>query len=284
MTGLPSSGIYAGRVFHRRLRPRVHALSYRVFYLLLDLDEVAALARGSRVFSYNGFGLLGFHDRDHGPGEDRPLRPWIEAQLARAGISIHGGRIFVLTFPRVLGYVFNPLTVYFCHDAAGGLAAMLYEVSNTFGERHSYVIPVDEAAAPTVAQACDKAFFVSPFMGVEGRYHFKVQRPGARIALTIRESDGEGALLTASFAGDRRPFDDGALFRAFLTHPLLTLKVVGAIHWEALKLWVKGVPLRDRPVSPASPATIRPLPANAGVANGVKDAPAAGVSSGVTYS
>ncbi|HEX7777264.1 MAG TPA: DUF1365 domain-containing protein [Parvibaculum sp.] len=258
MTALPASGIYAGRVFHRRLRPRVHALRYRVFYLLLDLDEMAALARRSRLFSYNGFGLLGFYDRDHGPGEDRPLRPWIEAQLARAGVSAEGTRILALTFPRVLGYVFNPLTVYFCLDAQGGLSALLYEVSNTFGERHCYVIPVEDASAQMVAQTCDKAFFVSPFMAVEGRYHFKVQRPGERLALTIRESDREGALLTASFAGTRQPFDDAALLKAFLTHPLLTLKVVGAIHWEALKLWVKGVPLRDRPSAPASPVTVCP--------------------------
>lgn len=256
MSAFPSSGIYAGRVFHRRLRPRVHALSYRVFYLLLDLDEVAALAKRSRVFSYNGFGLFAFRDRDHGPGEDAPLRPWIEAQLARADVSIAGGRILALTLPRVLGYVFNPLTVYFCHDAAGGLAAMIYEVSNTFGERHSYVIAVEDRTASMVAQGCDKAFYVSPFMGVEGRYHFKVQRPGDRLVMTIRESDAEGALLTASFAGELLPFSDGALIRLFVTHPLLTLKVVGAIHWEALKLWLKGVPLRDRPAPPASPGTV----------------------------
>jgi DUF1365 family protein len=274
MSTLPQSGIYAGRVFHRRLRPRVHALSYRVFYLLVDLDDVAALSARSRIFSHNGFGLLGFHDRDHGAGEDKPLRFWVEAQLARAGVSIRNGRIFALTFPRVLGYVFNPLTVYFCHDDAGGLAAMLYEVSNTFGERHSYVIPVEGCEARTVSQACDKAFFVSPFMGVEGRYHFKVQRPGARVALTIRESDGEGPLLTASFVGERHPFSDAALFRAFLTHPLLTLKIVGAIHWEALKLWFKGVPLRDRPAAPASPATVCSRSTNGIPAKGLEGAAA----------
>lgn len=281
MSALPQSGIYAGRVFHRRLRPRVHALSYRVFYLLLDLDDVAALSARSRIFSHNGFGLFGFHDRDHGAGEDKPLRPWVEAQLAPAGVSIRNGRIFALTFPRVLGYVFNPLTVYFCHDETGGLAAMLYEVSNTFGERHSYVIPVGDGPvgdgkARTVSQACDKAFFVSPFMGVEGRYHFKVQRPGERVALTIRESDGEGPLLTASFVGDRRPFSDAALFRAFLTHPLLTLKVVGAIHWEALKLWFKGVPLRDRPAAPASPATVCSRSMDGGPAKGLEGAAVSG--------
>jgi DUF1365 family protein len=243
-------------VFHRRLRPRVHALSYRVFYLLLDIDELAVLDKRSRVFSYNRFGLFGFHDCDHGPGEAKRLRPWIEAQLMRAGIAPDGGRILALTLPRVLGHVFNPITTYFCHDADGGLSAMIYEVSNTFGDRHCYVIPVEARDAPLVAQTCDKALYVSPFLGVEGSYHFKVQRPGARIGLTIRESDGEGALLSASFAGDARAFTDRGLLRIFFTHPLVTLRVVGAIHIEALKLWLKGVPLRDRPLPPAAPVTV----------------------------
>lgn len=258
MTEMLRSRLYPGRVFHRRLRPRVHALSYRVFYMLLDLDEVPVLHRRLRLFSHNGFSLFAFHDADHGDGSGRPLRDWVTAQLDRAGIAA-GGRIEVLTFPRVLGYVFNPLTVYLCHRTDGGLAAMLYEVNNTFGDRHSYLIPVGDGAAETVSQGCDKAFYVSPFIPVTGRYHFKMLRPGKRLTLTIRESDGEGALLTASFAGEARGFSDGQLALTFLRHPLMTLKVVGGIHIEALRLWLKGIRLAERPKAPSSPVSIVPF-------------------------
>ncbi|MFN4354405.1 DUF1365 domain-containing protein [Parvibaculum sp.] len=251
-----TSRLYEGEVFHRRLRPRVHTLSYRVFYMLLELDELETLSRQSWLFAHNRFSLFSFHDADHGDGSGGPLRPWIETQLGRAGIGIEGGRISVLCFPRVLGYVFNPISVYFCHRADGALAAILYEVNNTFGDRHSYLIPVEDGAAETLTQDCDKAFYVSPFLPVAGRYHFKLLRPGARFALTIRESDAEGPLLTASFAGRERAFRDRDLLAAFVRHPLMTLKVVAGIHIEAAKLSRKGFRLAARPAAPASPVTI----------------------------
>lgn len=250
------SRLYEGRVFHRRLRPRVHELSYRVFYMLLDLDEVPALARRSRLFGHNRFGIFSFHDRDHGDGTGTPVREWVEAQLSRAGIETDGGRIDLLCFPRILGYVFNPLSVYFCHRKDGALAAVLYEVNNTFGDRHSYLIPVADGEAERLAQDCSKAFYVSPFLPVAGRYHFKLRRPGERFALTIRESDAGGALLTASFSGEARVFSEAALLAAFLRHPLMTLKVMAGIHIEAAKLWRKGLRLVARPSAPASPVTI----------------------------
>lgn len=259
MTDGVQSRLYPGRVFHRRLRPRVHALSYRVFYMALDLDELPELARRSRLFAHNGFSLFGFHDSDHGDGSGRPVRQWVEAQLARAGIETGGGRILALTFPRVLGYVFNPLTVYLCHREDGRLAAMLYEVNNTFGDRHSYLIPVEDGAAETVSQSCEKAFYVSPFIPVKGRYHFKMLRPGRRVTLTIRESDEGGALLTASFTGEARAFTDRQLALMFLRHPLMTMKVVLGIHVEALRLRLKGMRLAERPGAPASPVTIVPF-------------------------
>lgn len=259
------SRLYEGRVYHKRLRPRAHELSYRVFYMLIDLDELPEFERRSRLFGYNRFAAVSFHDRDHGDGSGRPIRQWVEAQLTRAGIEA-GGRIAVLSFPRIFGYAFNPLSVYFCHRMDGSLAAVLYEVNNTFGDRHSYLIQVADGEAETVSQECDKAFYVSPFMEVAGRYHFKLVRPGARFAMTIRESDGDGALLTASFAGEAAPFSDGALLRALLRHPLMTLKVIAGIHVEAFKLWRKGLRLAERPAAPASPVTIVPFRDKTGAA------------------
>lgn len=266
MSGEMQSRLYEGVVFHKRLRPRAHELSYRVFYMLLDLDELPGLARRSRLFAHNRLSLFGFHDRDHGDGSGRPVRQWVEAQLLRAGIDTRGGRILALCFPRILGYAFNPLTLYFCHRADGSLAAMLYEVNNTFGDRHSYLIPVEDSAAetPTLTQECDKAFYVSPFIPVSGRYRFKLLRPGKRFAMTIRESDGEGALLSASFTGKAVPFGDAALLGAFFRYPLMTLKVIGGIHVEAFRLWRKGLRFAARPAAPAGPVTIVPFRDNSG--------------------
>lgn len=255
MTDLRSC-LYLGHVYHARLRPKRHRLRYAVFYGLFDLDELPALSARCRLFSHNRFNVFSFRDRDHGPGVDAPLRPWIEGELARAGIAADGGRILALCLPRMLGYVFNPLTVYFCHDKADRLVAILYEVSNTFGERHCYLMPVAAPEARAVVQSAPKRFYVSPFLGNSGTYHFKVLRPGARMSLVIRECDDEGPLLTASFAGARRSMSDGTLAGVFVRYPLLTLKVVAGIHWEALKLFLKGVRLYPRPKPPRAAVTI----------------------------
>ncbi|WP_439815655.1 DUF1365 domain-containing protein [Zavarzinia sp. CC-PAN008] len=240
---LAASGLYAGLVVHARTRPRRHALRHGVFSLLLDLDELADLDRGLRLFGHNRRALFGLHDSDHGDGG--PLRPWVEAQARAAGIDLGGGRVRLLCYPRILGYVFNPLSVYFCDDAHGRLAAILYEVHNTYGERHTYVIPVaaDDGAdaAASVRQACDKAFHVSPFIDRTMRYRFRIVPPGERVAVGIQVDDAEGTLLSATFQGRRRPLDDRALAWAFLRYPLMTLKVTAAIHWHALRLWLKGV-------------------------------------------
>ncbi len=251
-----ASALYAGIVIHRRMKPRRHALRYRVFSLLLDLDELPDLGRRLRLFSYNRFGIFGFHDRDHGPRDGTPLRPWVEAALRRAGIDTAGGAIRLLCYPRVFGYVFNPLSVFFCYHREGALQAILYEVRNTFGEKHGYLIPV-AGDGPVVRQSCDKAFFVSPFIDMAQTYHFQVRPPDDRIAVAIRQDDPEGALLYASFTGNKKPLDDRSLGWAFLRYPLLSLKVIGGIHWEALKLWLKGIPLTTpRPAPPETAVSV----------------------------
>ncbi|MEJ2120102.1 MAG: DUF1365 domain-containing protein [Alphaproteobacteria bacterium] len=250
------SCFYFGAVMHRRLRPVRHRFAYRVFSCLIDLDELEALGR-LRFFGHNRFNLMSFHDRDHGPRDGSPLRPWIEARLAGAGIDIAGGPVRLLCFPRVLGYVFNPLSIWFCYHADGRLRAILYEVSNTFGERHSYLILVRRVDADkTIAQSCAKAFHVSPFLPLAGRYAFRLRAPDARLAIVIREEDGKGPVMVAAQNGRRRPFTPATVLHAFVRYPLMTLKVIAAIHFEALRLWRKGARIHRRPTPLAQPVSV----------------------------
>lgn len=237
------SGLYAGLVVHERLRPRRHRFSYRVFSLLIDLDELDILKSGLKFLGINGPGILSFRESDHGDGKD--LRAWVEGQLRAHGIAAEGP-VRVLAYPRMFGYVFNPLTVYFCHDGDGALAAILYEVSNTFGGRHAYVLPA-AGGAERVRHACDKRFHVSPFMPMECRYNFVIRPPGEMVQVLINEDDADGRLLTASFSGRRQDLTDLGLFKALITHPLMTFKIMAGIHFEALKLFLKGVPLAPPP-------------------------------------
>jgi DUF1365 family protein len=252
----PASGLYEGLVVHQRLRPRRHRLRYRIFQLLLDLDELDVVDRRLRLFAHNRPALISFHDRDHGPGDGRPLRPYVEDQLARAGLDLQGGRIQVLCMPRVLGQVFNPLTLYFCWRRTGRLEAILYEVNNTFGERHSYLIPVEQPAGEVVRQACDKAFYVSPLQDMAMRYDFAVRPPGSDLFVAVDSSDEDGAMLHAAFSARRAELTDGALLRAVLAAPLLMLKVMAGIHWEALRIWLKGARFHSRPPAPAEAVTV----------------------------
>lgn len=253
------SGLYIGAVMHRRVKPVRHRLSYRVFSLLIDLDELPRLNRELRLFARNRFGLIGFRDADFGPRDGTPLKDWAAAHLARAGIEA-GGSIRILCFPRVLGLAFNPLSVWFCHRADGSLAAIIHEVSNTFGQRHSYLIPAEPGADGLVRQSCDKRFYVSPFMDMDTAYHFRIRPPGEDLTLAIRQTDAEGPVLHASLTATRVELTDAAILRAWMKHPLMTLKIVGGIHWEALRLWRKGMRIRPRPDAPAEPVTIVPPP------------------------
>ncbi|PWC58040.1 hypothetical protein TSH7_24665 [Azospirillum sp. TSH7] len=311
-----ASGLYVGTVMHHRVKPVRHRLSYRVFSLLADLDELPRLDRELRLFAHNRFGLIGFRDRDFGPlggveplptengsplppgervrvrgthsedlqesrtprfhgilpmhpphpdplpGGEREswgLKAWAEDQLAAAGIE-GGGPIRLLCFPRVLGFVFNPLCVWFCHRRDGTLAAIIHEVSNTFGQRHAYLIPAAPGPDGLVRQSCDKRFYVSPFMDMETAYHFRIRPPmgdaGESMAVSIRQTDAGGPVLHASLTLRRVELTDGAILRAWARHPLMTAKVVAGIHWEALHLWRKGLAIRPRPPAPAQPVTV----------------------------
>ena len=243
-----------GEVTHRRLRPRKHALRYRTYALLLDLDELPALDRRLRLFSHNAFNLFSFFDRDYGSGQ----------RFARAGRGLRAqDRLAVsMAAPSAcsrcrgyLGYAFNPISVYFCYGRDGVLLAMLYEVNNTFGQRHSYFIAVDAGEGGSIRQSCAKQLYVSPFMAMDMVYDFTVAPPDEKLSIAIVERDGQGVVLTAAQKQTRVALTDGALLRVFFTHPLLTLKVIVGIHFEALLLWAKGMRLQVRPPQPDRPVT-----------------------------
>ncbi len=242
------AAIYRGEVVHERLRPKRHRLRYRVFSLLIDLDHVAELGQRFRLFSHNSFNLFSFHERDHGPGDGRDLAAHVRGLLAQAGLAAYGARILLLSYPRMLGYVFNPLSVYFCLDDGGRLGAVAYEVNNTFHERKTYLLAAEDSGS--LYQKCAKSFYVSPFNTAQGTYSFHIQPPEARVAIGVALRDDEGALMRAHFAGAYEPVSEGALARLALRYPLMTLKVIGGIHLEALRLWWKGVPLVRRQAAP----------------------------------
>jgi uncharacterized protein len=251
-----ASAIYRGTVAHRRLRPRQHALKYRAFWMLFDLDELPFLASSRRLFSHNRFNLFSFHDRDHGDSSGKPLRGWVEGHLKAAGIADDGGPIRLLCLPRILGYVFNPISVFFCYTQDGAPNAILYEVNNTFGQRHSYLIAVEPGAGRTISQSCPKRLYVSPFNDMDMSYAFKVQPPEGSVTVGVDALDATGLMITTSMSGKRHDFTDAAMAGTFLRHPLLTLKVIAAIHWEALRLWLKGMKITERPPCPDQPVSI----------------------------
>ena len=254
-----AAALYFGEVMHARLKPFGHRFRYRVMSLLIDLDRLAAADRQSPLFGVNRAALYSFSEADHGERDGSSLRSYAERCAAAHGIDLAGGRVLLLCYPRLLGFTFNPLSVYFCYRASGELDLMIYEVRNTFGEIHAYVLPVQpgEISEAGVRQEQDKLFYVSPFIGMAMRYRFRVSPPGANVKLRILETDREGPLLAATFSGRRRSLTTTALLRAFLALPLVTLKIVGAIHWQALRLWLKGARLTPRPdAAAASPVNI----------------------------
>lgn len=255
------SALYVGSVMHRRLAPRRHRLRYRAFWVLIDLDEVSELGARLSLFSRNRFNLFSFHDADHGDGKPESLRDYVIRTLAANNIDCGSGRIALLCMPRILGYVFNPLSIYFCRRADGSLAALLYEVRNTFGQMHSYLLPVS-GDTPMVHQRCAKEFYVSPFLDMDMTYDFRVVPPGERVAVVVAADDKRGAVLIASLAGERWALSDHALIAIFASLPLMTLKVMAAIRWEALKIWWKGMRLYPRPPAPRRAVTVGALMRN----------------------
>ena len=244
--------IYLSSVVHTRFAPVRHGFRYRVGYLLLDIDRLSGLDQRLRLFAWNRAGLFSIHNRDHGPRDGSALRPWIEQTLREHGVEMAGGRVRLLCFPRILGYAFNPVSLWYCDYPDGRPAAVLCEVRNTFGEYHNYLLPPAPGGVFDwqATHHKSKCFHVSPFLGNGGNYAFRVRAPGQRLSLHIREFTAGQAVLAAGISGHVRPLEDADLLRLFVAMPLMTFRIFAMIHWQALKLWWRGVPVYRKPPPP----------------------------------
>jgi DUF1365 family protein len=246
--------LYPGKVMHARLKPFGHRFSYRVFTILIDIDRLDEADGQSSLFAVNRPGITSFHERDHLDAESlsATLSAQVRQQLADAGVTRAVARAFLLCYPRILGFVFNPISVYFAYGEDRELLAAIYEVRNTFGGKHTYVCKVEpgQLTSAGLRQSRTKIFHVSPFIELGATYDFRLLPPGSSVALRILESEGGEPLLSATFHGDATPLSSANLGWQLLAVPFVTLKVVGAIHWQALKLWLKGaryIPEGQRP-------------------------------------
>jgi len=242
-----NSCIYSGFVTHRRFKPKRHFFSYKTFSLLIDLNEIEHLGKKINFFSYNKFNILSFYDKDHGPRDGNSLIAWAKGALADAKINIGSGTIKLLCYPRFFGYVFNPLSIFYCYDESSKLKAVLYEVKNTFNEQHTYVFSAS-SSSNLILHKCDKKFHVSPFIEMKTFYNFRLINPGKILNVFIKQGDSQGTLLIACQVGKKIEMSSRNLLFQFLKNPLMSFKVILAIHFEALRLWIKGVKLVKRKI------------------------------------
>lgn len=245
-----AASLFVGRTVHERRTPTRRRFAYRLASVWLDVDRLDEAAGQSRLFSVDRFNLFSFHRRDHGARRSEPLRPWAEAVFAEAGVSLDGGPVRLFCLPRVLGYVFNPLSLWFGYGPDGAARGVIYEVRNTFGDVHAYAAPLDGAAGALHRHDAEKIFHVSPFWPVAGRYAFTLRAEAERLALSIRYRLDDADVFTATQTAARRVLDDRGLLGVFFGQPLLTLKVIAGIHLEALRIWRGGGRYHRRPEPP----------------------------------
>ncbi len=238
-----NSCIYNGVVIHTRFKPVRHFLKYNTFSLLIDLDELEQLDKKNLIFSYNKFNIFSFYNNDHGNRDGKSLKVWVFENLRKFNIHTNINKVKLLCYPRVFGYVFNPLSVFYCYEN-NLLKAVFYEVKNTFNEQHTYIFKVNESQK--LNQKCRKKFYVSPFMDMETFYNFKILNPNETLSISIKQTDLEGTILTAVQTGKKKEFTFKQLLLNFFKYPLMTIKIITAIHFEALLLWKKGARYRKR--------------------------------------
>ena len=237
------SCIYKGYVSHKRLLPIKHFFAYKTFSLLLDLDELDLANKKIAFFSINKFNLLSFYNKDHGDRDGKDLKNWVKNIIKKYDLNSNITKIKILCYPRILGYVFNPLSVYYCYENSQ-LKIILYEVKNTFNEQHTYIFK--NKGKNKIEQTCKKKFYVSPFMDMGTWYDFKLIRPDKKLFVSIKQTDNKGLVLTAVQTGERKEFSLKQLIINFFQYPLMTIKVISAIHFEAFLLWKKGAIYRSR--------------------------------------
>jgi len=238
---IKNSKIYTGKVIHKRFKPKEHYFKYNVFSLLIDLNELEEINKYIKFFSYNKFNIISFYDKDHGDRDGSSIKLWVKKNLRNIGIMTEDISIKLLCYPRIFGYVFNPLSTYFIYNMRSELISIFYEVKNTFGEQHTYIFKAQDEK--TVQNKCKKKFYVSPFIEMDCEYHFKTLNPREQLSVVINQNDKDGKLLFASQDGISKDFNNKNLILSYLTHPLMTFKIIGAIHYEAFKLWAKRIKL-----------------------------------------
>jgi DUF1365 family protein len=245
----PAAAIYRGELRHRRLLPKAHEFTYPVFMAFLDIDRIEELCRVSPFLSHNRWNWASFDERDHVGDPRRPLRERLREDAARAGSALPDGPIYLLTNLRYLGYCFNPVSYFYCYDRNGQLDTVMAEVSNTFGEMHPYWLDRSMEVRTSTGRHYDfdKAFHVSPFMPMDCRYRFGFTDPGDSLLVQVKEWNEGELFFEASLRLARESWSAGALHRALARHPWMTLRVIAAIHWQALRLWAKGVPVFTHP-------------------------------------
>ena len=238
-----NSCIYNGTVKHQRFKPIEHSLNYKTFSMLLDLDEIENLAKNISIFSLNKFNIFSFYNCDHGERDGSSLKNWVQKNIKKFNISNNITKIKLLCYPRVFGYVFNPLSIFYCYEN-NNLKAIFYEVKNTFNEQHTYIFKIKDNEK--IEQKCKKKFYVSPFMDMETHYNFKLLNPNKKLSIFIRQTNGEETVLTATQTGDKKEFSFKQLLINFFRYPLMTIKIISSIHYEAFFLWKKGAIYRKR--------------------------------------
>ncbi|MDA9667361.1 DUF1365 domain-containing protein [Candidatus Pelagibacter sp.] len=239
---IKNSFIYTGNVIHKRFKPKIHYFKYKVFSLLIDLSELEFLDKSLKIFSYNKFNIVSFYDKDHGARDGSSIKMWVINNLKKKDIDTNNIQIKLLCYPRIFGYVFNPLSVFYVYDNNSNLISILYEVKNTFGEQHTYIFKTD-INHNLIQHTCKKKFHVSPFIEMDCIYFFRLLKPGNKISVIIDQNDKEGKVLYASQDGIRSEMTNANFVKSYLKHPLMTFKIIVAIHFEAFKLWSKGIKL-----------------------------------------
>ena len=238
-----NSCIYNGEVTHTRFKPVKHFLKYKTFSILVDLDEINQLDKSIGIFSHNKFNIFSFYDKDHGDRDGGNLKEWVILNMKKFNIKENITNVKILCYPRIFGYVFNPLSIFYCYEK-DKLIAIFYEVKNTFNEQHTYIFKIKNGEE--IVQKCKKKFYVSPFMDMETYYNFKLKNPNDKLSVFIKQTDAEGTILTATQTGEKKEFNFKQLAINFLKYPLMTIKIIGSIHYEALLLWKKGAIYRKR--------------------------------------